>query len=107
MITCVSSETVTDDWRARSAATRRGRSQAKIIHAARALFEARGYDDTTIDAIAARAGVGPATIYEHYGTKDALTAAVFAGELGDLDGPAAEDASRCPCARPCTAIFYG
>ncbi|MHB8497730.1 MAG: TetR/AcrR family transcriptional regulator [Acidimicrobiales bacterium] len=87
------SETVTDDWRARSAATRRRRSQSKIIDAARALFEARGYDDTTIDAIAERAGVGPATIYEHYGTKDALTAAVFASELGDLDGPAAADAA--------------
>lgn len=96
MITGVSSETVTDDWRARSAATRRRRSQAKIIDAARALFGARGYDDTTIDAIAERAAVGPATIYEHYGTKDALAAVVFAGELGDLDGPAAADAAAVP-----------
>jgi AcrR family transcriptional regulator len=96
MLAGVSSETVTGDWRARSAATRRRRSQAKIIDAARALFEARGYDATTIDAIAERAGVGPATIYEHYGTKDALTAAVFASELGDLDGPAVEDAIALP-----------
>lgn len=92
----VSSETVTGDWRARSAATRRRRSQTKIIDAARALFEARGYDDTTIDAIAERAGVGPATIYEHYGTKDALTGAVFVEKLGDLDGPAAADAAALP-----------
>lgn len=96
MLTYVGSETVTDGWRARSAATRRRRSQAKITDAARALFEARGYEDTTIDAVAKRAGVGPATIYEHYGTKDALVATVFAGELGDLDGPAAEDAIALP-----------
>ena len=96
MVTGVNAETITDDWRARSAATRRRRSQTKIIDAARALFEARGYDDTTIDAIAERAGVGPATIYEHYGTKDALAGAVFAEKLSDLDGPAAADAAALP-----------
>lgn len=96
MMNGVNPETVTDDWRARSAATRRRRSQAKIIDAARALFEARGYDGTTIEAIAERAGVGPATIYEHYGTKDALTGAVFVEKLGDLDGPAAADAVALP-----------
>ncbi len=84
------------DWRARSVATRRRRTDRKILDAARLLFEARGYDETTIDAIAEKAGVGPATIYEHYGTKDALTAVVFADKLGDLDGPAAADAAALP-----------
>lgn len=83
-------------WRARSATTRRRRTEEKIIEAARALFEAVGYDATTVGAIAKRAGVGPATIYEHYGTKGALAAAVFAGKLGDLDEAAAEDAIAMP-----------
>ncbi|EQD51055.1 Transcriptional regulator, TetR-like, DNA-binding, bacterial/archaeal domain protein, partial [mine drainage metagenome] len=92
----MSSATASGDWRERSVATRRRRTDRKIVEAARLLFEARGYDDTTIDAIAENAGVGPATIYEHYGTKDALTAVVFAEKLGDLDGPAAADAAALP-----------
>ncbi|MDA8039989.1 MAG: helix-turn-helix domain containing protein [Actinomycetota bacterium] len=84
---------VRTDWRARSAATRRERTNRKIGEAARALFESVGYDATTVGAIAERAGVGPATIYEHYGTKAALAAAVFADKLGALDSLAAEDAT--------------
>ena len=41
-------------------------------HTAVELFEADGFDDTPVDAVAARAGVSPSTIYRLFGTKEAL-----------------------------------
>jgi AcrR family transcriptional regulator len=63
---------VTSPWRQQqAAATRR-----HIALAARRRFSADGYAATTIDAIAAEAGVAPATVYKVFGTKRAM-----AGEL--------------------------
>ena len=63
---------VTSPWRKQqAAATRR-----QIALAARRRFSADGYAATTIDAIAAEAGVAPATVYKVFGTKRAM-----AGEL--------------------------
>jgi AcrR family transcriptional regulator len=63
---------VTSPWRKQqAAATRR-----QIALAARRRFSAAGYAATTIESIAAEAGVAPATVYKVFGTKRAM-----AGEL--------------------------
>ncbi len=55
-------------WRQRQAAeTRR-----QIVRAARRLFVAAGYAGTTVEAIAAEAGVAVATVYKAFGTKAAI-----------------------------------
>jgi AcrR family transcriptional regulator len=62
-------------WRQRQAAETRG----QIVSAARRLFVASGYAKTTVEAIAAEAGVAVATVYKAFGTKAAI-----ARELNDL-----------------------
>lgn len=61
----------------RSYASERRSAQAadtrrRIAGAARALFIERGFGTTTIDAIAAAAGVAPATVYAVFKTKRAI-----------------------------------
>ncbi len=48
------------------------RSRARILAAARALFRERGFDATTLRAIAARAGMGASSIYRHVRSKEEL-----------------------------------
>jgi AcrR family transcriptional regulator len=71
----------------------------RVQEAALALFERRGFDAVSIDQIADAAGVGPATIYRNFGTKERVV-------LWDdydpmlLDAIARELAER----RPVTAV---
>jgi AcrR family transcriptional regulator len=51
---------------------RGARSRARIREAARALFRERGFDGTTLRAIAARAGMGASSIYRHIRAKEEL-----------------------------------
>jgi AcrR family transcriptional regulator len=66
-----------------TAPRRRGRPRgpstvaADILQAARELFADLGYDRTTIRAIAARAGVDPASVHHHHGSKRDLLAAAL------------------------------
>lgn len=53
-------------------------TRTKVLDAAGALFEERGYDGASIAAIAAAAGVSEETIYARFGTKRALL-----GELAE------------------------
>lgn len=54
----------------------RGQAKAEaVLDAARALFVEHGFGATSMDAIAARAGVSKATVYAHHGGKHALFAA--------------------------------
>ncbi|MHB8506736.1 MAG: TetR/AcrR family transcriptional regulator [Acidimicrobiales bacterium] len=85
-------------WRERAAATRRRRSEAAVLDAARRLVSAGGFEATTVEAIAAEAGVGPATVYERYGSKAGVAIALLYEHLGDLDTPAARDAATRPVA---------
>jgi AcrR family transcriptional regulator len=57
------------------------RTQASILEAARALFLEHGFADTTIAAVAERAGVAPETVYARYRTKAGLLEGVFLGAL--------------------------
>src|SRR6187401_2826543 len=63
-----------------------------ILDAAEAAFAEKGHDASVAD-IAARAGVGQATIFRRFETKDDLIAAVFERKIEELVG-VAEAASR-------------
>lgn len=48
------------------------RKRSAMLAAARDLFLADGYDRTSVDAVAARAGVSKRTVYDHFTDKDGL-----------------------------------
>ncbi|MFB8374643.1 TetR/AcrR family transcriptional regulator [Paenibacillus taichungensis] len=50
--------------------------RAKIIAAARDLFLSDGFDRSSVDAVAAKAGVSKRTVYDNYGDKQNLLLAV-------------------------------
>ncbi len=52
------------------------RNADRIVDAASALFEERGAD-VTLDEVARRAGVGVATVYRRFGTREGLVRAVL------------------------------
>ena len=52
----------------------------RLLEAARALFSLEGLTVSTRE-IARRAGVGPATLYRHFPTKESLVTAAFADQL--------------------------
>lgn len=56
----------------RSRAEQRAESARRILEAARSEFAEHGYEKTTIRRIAAHAGVDPALVMQHHGTKAAL-----------------------------------
>jgi TetR/AcrR family transcriptional repressor of mexJK operon len=64
------------------------RSQLKrktVVRAANSLFLERGYDGTTMDDVAARAGVSKPTLYRYFADKDGLYAAVVQATADDVD----------------------
>lgn len=61
------------------------RSCARIVDATRAELADRGYAGLTIEGVAARAGVGKATVYRHYANKASLVAAAM--EAAPSPGP--------------------
>lgn len=54
---------------------RRRRTDAAILRAAQELFAETGFERTTIRAVATRAGIDPALVMQHYGSKEGLFAA--------------------------------
>ncbi|SDT29638.1 regulatory protein, tetR family [Friedmanniella luteola] len=62
------------------------RTREAVLDAARAEFAARGYDAVTLRRVAARAGVDPAMVTHHFGSKSGLFRAVLDVRLD----PAAE-----------------
>lgn len=58
-----------------------GATRQALLDAAAALFTERGYDRTTVRAIAARAGVNQALLFRYFGSKRALF-----GEVVERDG---------------------
>ncbi|WP_108933519.1 TetR/AcrR family transcriptional regulator [Streptomyces ardesiacus] len=66
--------------------------RARLRKAALELFAERGFEATSTRAVAAAAGVSPALVTRHFGSKDGLRAAVdqdvlerIGGELADVD----------------------
>lgn len=70
-------------------------SAAAIRIAAMELFAERGYADVTIRQIAAAAGVSPALVIHHYGSKDNLREALEERVAGSVDAMLA-DLERAP-----------
>ncbi|MEU2180882.1 TetR/AcrR family transcriptional regulator [Streptomyces thermolilacinus] len=68
---------------------RAARKRRAIVEAARTLFLRDGFG-VGMDAIAAEAGVSKVTVYNHFGSKEALFTAVVTGALDDVLG---EDSS--------------
>ncbi|WP_433616521.1 TetR family transcriptional regulator [Dactylosporangium sp. CA-139114] len=72
-----------------------------ILTAARTAFAEKGYDQTSIRAIAAAAGVDPALIHHYFGTKDQLFLATMNAPFDPaevlpriIDGPRDETGTR-------------
>lgn len=57
-------------------ARRRERTRAAVLDAAEELLSTEAPERIRVEDLAARAGVSPASIYLHFGTKDAVVAAV-------------------------------
>jgi AcrR family transcriptional regulator len=77
------------------------RNRERVLQAAREVFAASGYG-AAMDEIAARAGVGPGTVYRHFPTKEVLFEAVVTARVEDL----IEDArARAGSADPGAAFF--
>jgi AcrR family transcriptional regulator len=59
-----------------------------LLRAAATVFSRLGYHETTTNAIAAEAGVSPATLYQFFPNKEALASALterYAGEMADAE----------------------
>ena len=65
-------------------ADRRAATQGAILKAARKLFGERGFQETTMDDIAAAARVAKGAVYHHFNTKEAVFEAVFDEVSRDL-----------------------
>jgi AcrR family transcriptional regulator len=70
------------------------RNRRQLLDTARVVLAERGLG-APLDEIARRAGIGNATLYRHFPTRDQLIAAVFADVLTDL-----REASQCALAEP-------
>jgi TetR/AcrR family transcriptional regulator, mexJK operon transcriptional repressor len=60
--------------------------RAALVAAAQELFMERGFEATSIDAIAAQAGVAKVTVYSHFSGKDALFAAAVTAKCDFMLG---------------------
>ena len=79
---------VTDGRRARGEATRE-----RLLAAARELFGARGYEQTSIEAVLEASGVARGALYHHFPSKTALYDAVLEQVVADIAAEASQDAS--------------
>jgi AcrR family transcriptional regulator len=77
------------------------RNREKVLRAAREAFAESGYG-VPLDEIAARAGVGPGTVYRHFPAKEALFEAVVTARVEDL---IADARGRAAAAAPGEAFF--
>lgn len=71
------------------------RNAERILAAAEDVFSA-GRHDVSLEEIARRAGVGPATLYRHYPSKDDLIAAVVRERYLDHVAPILDEADTDP-----------
>ena len=58
--------------------------RAQLLDVGRSVFADKGFDGTSIEEIAARAGVSKPVVYEHFGGKEGLYAAVVDREVDGL-----------------------
>jgi AcrR family transcriptional regulator len=66
------------------------RNYTRLLSAAMAAFTEHGADDTSLEEIARRAGVGIGTLYRHFPTRQALLEAVYRDQVEALRARADE-----------------
>lgn len=80
----------------RTQAERRDATTTHLVDAARTLFGRNGYANTTIEAIAADAGMTKGAAYHHFTDKPALFRAVFVIEQQWMTGQLEQAAAQAP-----------
>ena len=58
--------------------------RVQLLDVGRALFAERGFDGTSVEEVAASAGVSKPIVYDHFGGKEGLFEAVVDREVADL-----------------------
>ena len=85
-------------YQSRLRAEQAAQTRLRILEASGDLFAERGYVATTIDAVAAQAGVAVDTVYATFGTKKGLLSAVIdlrvTGSADELDALAGDGPRR-------------
>jgi len=66
------------------------RTLVAIVDAAAVSFDDVGYDATTMETIAQTAGVSAGTVYNYFGTKNAILAAIVTRQIDEIMGEAGE-----------------
>lgn len=84
----------------------RAERREQLIDVARVLFAERGLDGTSVEEIAAHAGVSKPVVYEHFGGKEGLYAVVVDREVRTLHD-AIREALTAPRATPRALIELG
>ncbi|MFG2005537.1 TetR/AcrR family transcriptional regulator [Spirillospora sp. NPDC048911] len=82
------------DSRKRTAETKRRRTRAALLIAARALFSERGWHGTKLEEVARLAGVSPATAYNHFKNKQTLLGHVYAPLIRRRSAAVTSDVNR-------------
>jgi mycofactocin system transcriptional regulator len=75
---------------------RRVTSREKLERAAFALFERRGFDETTVDDIASAAGIGRRTFFRYFPSKNDVAWGSFDAELDRMRGMLKDFAPEVP-----------
>ncbi len=65
-------------------ASQKEKRRAAMLKSAAKLFEKQGFDGTTFDEIAAEAGVGVATVYKHFSSKQGIVIALLEPDLSNM-----------------------
>ncbi|MFJ9174798.1 TetR/AcrR family transcriptional regulator [Streptomyces sp. NPDC102360] len=69
-------------------------TRAALLDAAERLFLAKGYEQVSVRAVNAAAGMNPAAVHYHFGTKEDLVAALLQSRLGPLWAQPLADVER-------------
>lgn len=80
--------------RARRPQRKSERTRRRILTAAKALFDRRGYRDTTIDHITKRAGVAHGTFYLYFADKSEVLQQLMAQAFAEFDQIASREVTR-------------
>ena len=65
-------------------ASQKEKRRAAMLTSAAKLFEKQGFAGTTFDEIAAEAGVGVATVYKHFNSKQGIVIALLEPDLSNM-----------------------
>jgi AcrR family transcriptional regulator len=71
-------------------------TRRRLVATGRALFGARGYEGTSIEAIFEAAGISRGALYHHFPTKEALFDAVLDHVMGEIAAASARAAQAAP-----------